>query len=88
MFGNVDYYISQELARMIAQWRGDNMDMTLNSLAYKLQQESAEQVETPQPGNPVRPLLQQVGNLLVKVGQRMQVETQNAPEACEIEVCA
>jgi hypothetical protein len=61
------------------------MDMMLNSLAYKLQQEMAE---TPHDENPTRPVIRRLGSLLVSIGQKMQAETQNTPEAREIEVCA
>ena len=73
MYGNVDYYVAQELAKMIAKWRNDNMDpMTVNRIALSRQQEILE--ETARDRNAksmLRPLQRQLGRWLIVLGQRM-----------------
>jgi hypothetical protein len=79
MYGNVDYQIMQAIAAFMSQWRGDNMDPTLNSLAYKLRHEMVAETAQWQTRQWERGkhLLHRLGALLVTLGQRMQA----APEA-------
>jgi len=74
MYGNVDYQMAMEIARMIEKWRERDMDPMLNSLAHKRQQEALEESArqeartSTQRANP----LHRLGNLLVTIGQRLQ----------------
>ncbi len=90
MYGNLDYQLMQEIAR-IAQQRGETMDPMLNSLAHKLQQERLEEAARHRanpPGQSASPL-NRLGALLVTLGQKLQATPEeNSYPSLDNEACA
>jgi hypothetical protein len=89
MRGLGDYYVAQEIIRIMNKG-SDDMDPTLNSLAYKLRHEMmAEAVQSqPNQSEQFANLKRRLGSLLVTLGQRMQATSEEGGYPClENEAC-
>jgi hypothetical protein len=90
MYGLSEYYVSKEIIRIMNEGNND-VDPTLNSLAYKLRHEMIAEAVQSQPNRSERlaKLKRRLGTLLVTLGERMQAEPQEGGYPClENEACA